>query len=169
MKLQTAPIGLLGAYGLKNNGANPPEFGDAVTPTVEVSDHYLATQGLVRASATFNLAIAGLNNSVNVSVTAQKAWRVLAAGISATINVADAALQFDYALFVNQPGLTPPVPFATGQMVGSTLNKNGAVYLGRPLFLPAGWAIVASIYARAAGPSVAVACVGSALVQEFDL
>lgn len=168
--LQKACIALAGALDLKVGGRNPDKFGDTVLPTVEVFDQYLAGEELQRAStAAFNLAIAATNAAANLSVPPGKAWRVLGAGLASNVNVADAALLFDCVISVNQPGLTPPVVIFAQTMNGSTLSRLGGLYFARPLFLPAGWALVFQIFARGAAPTVAISNVGSALVQEFDL
>lgn len=147
MQLQKGPIGLLGAFALKVLGRNPPQFGDSVTPTVEVMDQYLAS-GELDVQTTGNFDVAGTSNNAQLVVPTGKVWRVLCAGITVTTNAADIVDGYKVGIAVLPPAgsgsvvplayqYTPPAP------AGATLNgMRFGYYFPRPLFLPSGWGIL---------------------------
>ncbi|HET8777485.1 MAG TPA: hypothetical protein VFN76_07475 [Candidatus Limnocylindria bacterium] len=58
MRLQKAPLGLLGLLELKTQGENPNEFSDTVSPVIEASDFY-AAPALTIVEATGNVTNKG--------------------------------------------------------------------------------------------------------------
>lgn len=85
-KLQTAPLGLLGAFQLKTLGDNPTLFGDRLQPVIEAMGFY----GL--ASRSFQLATGNLTNpgdTLTLTVPARQIWRVLCVSGRAVIGALD--------------------------------------------------------------------------------
>lgn len=170
-RLQKAPFGILGAFDLKNMGENPAELSDTVVLVADVYDQYLAdgqqvlrTQGTIANPATFG--------NVVFTVPQGKVWRLLNASIAAVFDVADAALttHVDFRLASDPNNTTVTLLEPTGVMTrgGSTLRgaKIAKTY-SRPLFMPSGWTVNATVQLDAA-PAVSFVFDAAILVQEFD-
>lgn len=85
--LHKAPRGLLELFRLRTLGAQPPLFGEQVTPVCEVSELYAADLKAISGSAVTTGSIAGVGISDDLVLTAQ----VRAHGISARFVVGAAA------------------------------------------------------------------------------
>lgn len=169
MQLQKGPIGLLGAFALKVLGRNPTQFGDTITPTIDVFDHYLSSGELQRVGQTITIGIGALTANADQTVPNGKVWRVLGIGAAFVINAADAGLAFASHFSVKSPGGVTLTQIFSANSVGSSTGRTVGFYAGRPLTLPGGWAINFVHTASGAGPTVATAVASGVLVQEFDL
>lgn len=169
--LQKAPSGILGAFLLKVLGKNPNQFGDVVTPTVEVFDHYLLQQELKNdngvGAGTITLTAGAQVVRGFATVPNGKVWRVLASGVFCTVAAADVALGFNVGLYVRMPG-GAVTPFFTGQTNGAATSRTAGFYFPRPLTLPAGWAIAVDVFAPTAA-SQNMATTLQLTYHEFDL
>jgi hypothetical protein len=172
MQLQKGPVGLLGALALKVLGRNPPQFGDAVVPTVEVLDQYLA-QGELDVQATGNVDVVGTTNNAQILVPSGKCWRVLCVGFNVTTNAADIVDGYKVGFAILPPaGVGNLVPTAYKDVppapAGATLNGTRfGYYFPRPLFLPPAWGILFQIDTDRA-ITTQVRMQGFLLRQQFD-
>jgi hypothetical protein len=166
--LQKAPLGLLGALDLKTLGVNPDVFAGSVLPVVDAWEHYLADQLLVTtASSTIGIGTSGA--SVSPSVPVGYMWRLLAVGVSAVLNVADAAFTSSWgASIARSPDPTSAI-IANLQTLGlaGSLSRSGGFLVPHPLVLQSGWSVQLAV-ALSANATVAVPIVGRLLVQQFQ-
>lgn len=161
--LQKAPLSLLGALDLKTTGENPTEFGDVVTPTYAVDDHYLAP------NAQFVTVSGNLQNPADLltlSVPNGVAWRVRCVAGRAVIGSLDASgfyaflgmrLNSTQSLVVVQQGVVPQPAVATTLHPAVTTGL-----LARPLLLQSGGQLALYLEAAFNAPR---ACSLSALVD----
>lgn len=172
MQLQKGPVGLLGALALKVLGRNPPQFGDAVVPTVEVLDQYLA-QGELDTQTTGNIDVVGTSNNGALTVPSGKCWRVLCVGFNVTTNAADIVDGYRVGFAIQPPaGAASLVPTAYQNVppapAGATANGTRfGYYFPRPLFLPPAWGILFQIDTDRA-ITTQVRMNGFLLRQQFD-
>jgi hypothetical protein len=167
MDLQKGPLGILGWFALKVTGRNPPSFGDAVVPMVEVGDQYLATSELQVKNAVLATSLAAFNQQT-ISVPAGKVWRLIAASFNGALNAADAALISQMAIAVIAPGGASNCSLVTGPAYASTSIRQVAVLCRPPVFLPSGWSLNFNMFTSAAITVTSnIQC--NAFVQEFDL
>lgn len=169
MQLQKGPLGILGAFALKVLGRNPSQFGDSVTPIVDVYDQYLATSELISNVVGGNLNLAATNTRT-FTVPAGKAWRLMGCGIDMGFNGADIALKSIITVEVSSPnsGLPGTVLYSSGTDVGGAVARTGGVAFRPPIFLPSGWSINLK-FSCSAAPTVAVPLFSTALYQEIDI
>lgn len=169
MQLQKSPVGLLGAFALKVLGRNPPQFGEAVQPVVDVYDQYLS-QGELRGMVQSGATIVG--NPVvqqTLSVPRGKCWRVIGAGGFVSVNVADVALIYQGTIAIGDPTGSAEIPVFTYNLPQLGVNgRNFGCTFRPPLFIPSGWNVAVTAVASA-NPTVAGTFIASVLVQEFDL
>jgi hypothetical protein len=153
MRLQKAPSGLLGAFDLKVEGRNPDEFSDTVVPVVDVYDQYLALNSEVVPGSVL-ITNPATSNTVTHTVPQGQQWRLLAWGGDGVLAVADAALVIAWNTAVYGPGGIDTVMVQPhGNMTrGGDTNRAAAIGFvsPRPLLLPSGWAIAASVQLSAA-------------------
>lgn len=88
MRLQKAAAGLLSLMELKVDGGNPPEFGNTVTPIIDVAEFYTVPNQLV-VTATGNVTANG--DAVTYTVPAGYMLRVRQVGFQVTAGGAIAA------------------------------------------------------------------------------
>jgi len=168
MDLQKAPSGILGWFGLKVGGRNPPGFSDFITPVVEVGDHYLATSELQIQRQAMALALA-VGTSVDFTVPQGKVWRVIAAGSFGTNNAADAGLTSVDNIQLKSPLSTVfSVPVAVGAAQTGTVTRGVSVVFRPPLMLPSGW-IVSIGRSQSAAVTVTANVQVGLVYQEMDL
>jgi len=169
VKLDKAPLGVLSAFALKVLGRNPPEFADQLVGVVDLYDQYLLNQELQRVQTNMILVAATTSIAASLPVPAGRVWRVLAVGTSGNNNVADGALLYDLLVQVVPPTAAASVALGSFEINGSSTVKGGGFYLGRPLVIPAGWALSFFFTTRAAAPANNVNMTAQALVHEFDI
>jgi len=166
MQLQKSPIGILGAFALKVLGRNPQLFSEAVTPTVDVYDQYLATSELSVKATSANVNLATFNTSAFV-VPNGKCWRLMALGGSFGPNVADIAIHRRLTFSLTGPGNANAVNIGGGADDTGALASSYGFTLRPPIFLPPGWTVAVGLINSAAW-TVAVPFNAAILVQEFD-
>jgi len=171
VELQKGPLGLLGWFALKVTGHNPPLFGDAVVPVVEMGDNYLLTSELQikQPAAGVNTGTVASWSSV-FTVTSGKVWRVLGAGSYVALNAADVAIVIDGSVWMLSPNSGPvgiPLFGRNPPQVAQNLRTAGCTFRP-PLVVPSGWAVQLRWDASAA-LTVSVPWFPSVLVQEIDL
>jgi hypothetical protein len=89
MRLQKAASGLLSFFELKVDGGNPPNFGEAVTPTVDVMPFYAAANQIA-GTATGNVTVQG--DTLISNIPQGSAWRVRGVGFTILLAAATAGL-----------------------------------------------------------------------------
>lgn len=169
MDLQKGPSGILGWFALKVTGRNPPNFGDAVVPVVEVGDNYLASGELKINSNSTAPALTSSFSRV-FTVPQGKCWRVISAGGYIVMNVADVALIALGTVSFETPNAAPfdaPAFSFTTPQLGTGARVFGTSFRP-PVFLPSGISIVVGM-AYSAPITVAGAAFAAVFVQEFDL
>lgn len=169
MQLQKGPLGILGWFALKVTGRNPPAFGDAVVPVVEVGDNYLATSELQMQTSLIPSTLT-VSQTILFTVPAGKCWRLIGAGGYLTLNVADAGFVVVGSVGVRSPNSAPNDGYVFTQTTGQTAGNArvfGAAFRP-PIFLPSGWSVAISTVRSAA---VTVASFQYAVItyQEIDL
>lgn len=166
MRLQTAPIALLGALGLKVGGSNPAEFGEQLTPTFNGDDFY-GLNWLQQDLATGNLQNSG--DELTLTVPANQAWRVHVAGFRASLNAADKIAAF-LSFRLNASAVNVPFTADNGSILGIAAAFAGSWALGirlaPPVLLPPG-AIIAATLGTTIG-AAARSCSLSVLVEKFS-
>lgn len=169
MQLQKAPSGILGWFALKVGGFNPPAFGDAVQPVVEVGDHYLATSELQLQRTALATALTGFNPQ-DFTVPNGKVWRLLGASMYGALNAADVALASIITIGVKSPlstvfvvnlSTSPKDPGGMGTRAWATCFRP-------PLFLPSGWTVEVALTTSGAITITSNMQCGL-MYQEFDL
>lgn len=138
MKLQAAPIALLGLFGLKHEGQNPSEFNPVVTPVVNISDFYLLPGRTAALDTTTTVAAGTLQE---FGPPENEAWRVTAIGVQVVRLVADIAVLPRVALYVLRGGGPERVPIGTlnfGATVATALSQRAGILLPHPLYLVQG-------------------------------
>jgi len=104
VRLQKAPIGLLGAFDLKNQGQNPNEFSETVVPTFDASTLYLGRR-VEESSNTSTGEVAAA--SVQLDVDDKHLWLMRAASarfnFTALSNSADEQWRFTLQ-YINRLG-----------------------------------------------------------------
>lgn len=151
MRLQKSPLGLLGAYALKTDGRNPPEFGESVVPTTDVTDFYLQPQmELARDTATITGPAVGA--AAELTVGEGELWRIWGASLFFVLAAGDAALLSAPRLAILQP--TAPevlyLPLFTSTNVTGAHNRVFSSMLPRPLLMRAGLQLNAALTLSAA-------------------
>lgn len=167
MNLQKAPLGLLGWFALKVGGRNPPAFGDAVTPIVDVADNYLALSELGITSTTTAI---GLNNffTSTIAVPAGKCWRLFGLSIITSLNGADAAITASARFATIAPtGFGAVLPSVQAPAAIRT-ERYAAWYSNPPFFLPTGWKVQLNLDFSAALTN-SVSATALVLRQEIDV
>jgi hypothetical protein len=147
--LHKAPLGLLGAFALKVLGRNPDKFGEAVLPVVDVYDQYLDT---TEARVVGTMAIGTRTISGAHVLPSRYAYRVLAIGVSFSLDAADVALTATTITSMTSPAVAGTVTEPQGTMVvnGATgLFRSLGLWLPRPFFLMPGWQIIQRVYLSA--------------------
>lgn len=169
MNLQKAGLGILGAFGLKVTGQNPPLFGDAVLPVADVFDQYLATSELQLKLDQSNVNLATFNGS-SFTVPNGKVWRVIGAGWGGAVNAADVALKSIIDIGITSPNSAPAsVVIASGAPdPGGAVTRAFGANFRPPIFLPSGWTISLAFFTSAA-LTVTFARSAGVFYQEFDL
>lgn len=139
MRMQTSPLGLLGAFGLKVQGKAPDQFGESIAPSVEVIDFYaLASQSIKR---TAQITAAGaVTDTITHVVPNDTIWRVFAVASGVNLNAADLAKSVNFAQFWEQPDGTA-MPFFMGPGGGlATVADRWAPFVPGPIVtLGPGW------------------------------
>ena len=149
-KLQTAPIGLLGALNMKVGGENPDLFGGRVTPSVDVLDNYLLDKEAVQG-ASVALAIGATNGVVPLAAPAGFIWRVLATSAILVVNAADVAINANVSIEVLPAGSPAACQVSNQPFVGLQLTqRHHGWYADRALLLPPGWSMQARVNLTAA-------------------
>jgi hypothetical protein len=147
--LHKAPLGLIGAFALKVLGRNPTEFGDVVTPVVDVYDQYLE----VTESRVVGAMGIGVRTISGTHTPASRfSWRVLAIGVSLSLDAADVALTGTTITSMTSPAVAGTIVEPGGTLVvnGATgLFRSLGVWLPRPFFLSPGWSITQRVYLSA--------------------
>ena len=152
--------------GLKVTGKNPPEFGDSVTPTVDVADFY----GLTNLST--QIATGMLHNSgdtLTLTVPAGYVWRVHSLGLRmALIQAADDCVAF-LGVQLNASAVIAPL-LAGSIWSGLAHNDNlycVARYFDRPFLAPPGALLTGYLAANQGAGAVNSSL--TALVEAFQL
>lgn len=171
MRLQKAPAGLLGAFDLKVEGRNPPDFGEAIVGTVDVYDQYLAQNQKIDRQ-TLSIPNPSTQNAGIHTVPAGKCWRLLTVSYTGVLDAADAALTvFAQTRLASDPNnsvvalMEPNGRLATGGANARLVSL--AFTLPRPLFLPPGWSVV-TVLQLSAAPAVSFSYDSALTIQEFD-
>jgi len=171
MRLQKAPVGILGALNLKTEGQNPSEFSDTVLGVIDVTNFYLGLETKI-SRQTLTIANPGTFGSAAHTVPVGKVWRVFGGGFAGVLNAADAALttivdtRFSSDPVNSVVALMPP----TGVMQrGGAANRacKLAATFGQTLFLPSGWSVLMTVQLDAA-PAVDFVVDTALVLQEFD-
>lgn len=169
--LQKAPLGLLGAFSLKTLGHNPANFSDAVVPTLDVYDQYLA-EDIREIREELTIAIGTRTGSMSHTVPRGYAYRVLGMGCHFTLNVADIALTATVATSIQVPAAVAGIyvePGGTMIITGATgLVRELGLWLPRPLFMPPGFSISMRVY-LSANVTVATSLNSMLLAQRIEL
>lgn len=82
MKLFKASAGLLSFFEMKNEGQSPDQFGETVTPVIDIAEWYDPSIQTVLAKSG---NVVGINDQIAQVIPAGQAWRVR--GIGFTLNV----------------------------------------------------------------------------------
>lgn len=147
--LHKSPLGLLGAFALKVLGQNPDKFGQTVGPVVDVYDQYLEpTEARVAAS----MAIGTRTISGTHTLPNRFAYRVLAIGVSMSLDAADAAITGTTITSMTSPAVAGTIVEPGGTLVvnGATgLFRSLGIWLPRPFLLTPGWSITQRVYMSA--------------------
>ena len=167
MQLQKAPSGLLGWFALKVGGFNPPAFGDAVLPVVEVGDHYLATSELQVKTQILATALSTFNGS-DFTVPNGKCWRVLGASLFGSLNVADIALKSVMAVGIKSPISAPASCNLTSvESITGAATRAVSINFRPALFLPPGFVVSLGLVTNTA-ITVTSNLTAAVFIQEFD-
>lgn len=143
-KIGTSPRALLGVFGMKVGGENPPFFAETVVPTVDVYDQYLSDLAGI-APETVNPAAGVVTAEVfEGPIVAGITWRVFSLGVVTMLVVgADVGQDSNMSLWLvaldgNQ------VPIASLEYFVTQTERTIGVLFPRPLWLPPGWRVRAS-------------------------
>jgi hypothetical protein len=169
MQLQKGPQGILGWFALKVGGRNPPTFGDAVLPVVEVGDNYLGTSELQIQRVALASALAASNNQ-DFTVPAGKCWRLIGGSFFGSLNVADVALSSLISIGVKSPTSTvfSVLLSVSPKDPGGAIARGWAASFRPPIFLPSGWTVSLALTTSGAITVTSNYQVG-VLYQEMDL
>lgn len=169
MRLQKAPSGLLGAFKLKVDGANPSAFGDGIVPVVDVFDQYLADELTPYTTGPTAAGVGSNQFTQTFSPPAGKVWRLVAAGGYGIVGGADAAFVGAGIIILRSPSgpLTNPFLYAAPLPQLTTLARPFAQTFRAPIFVPPGWAVQTQVQ-WSANLTVGGFHTGTVLVQEFD-
>lgn len=156
MRLQKSPLGLLELFRLRDQGRNPPDFAEAVAPTVDVSEYYGADLlGVVSDTTAADAFPRTLTRVIDQPI------RVHAIGIVITIGAAAGTWCTWHVGFIrpdptsgNNPTLCPVGGDVFTPRIGATFVFGVKV---EPFVLPAGSSLQASATGDAAGADHVVA------------
>jgi hypothetical protein len=153
MELQKAPLGLLGWFSLKVLGRNPPQFGEAIQPVVDVGDSYLVQSEFSAETILGTFLLGNAQSSLMTFVVpASKLYRVWGVAADTTVGAGDAALNTAYAALLSVGG-NPAAPFmiAAGPMtLTGNLTRTGSLLFPRPMLLGPGTTITVFTQSSAA-------------------
>jgi hypothetical protein len=168
MQLQKAGKGILGAFGLKVTGNNPPLFGDAVVPVADVFDQYLADAELQVNNQVLATNLAAFNSST-FTVPNGKCWRLIGASLVGQLNAADAAITTQSTVNIQSPNSAPNgCRVATSTSYATPGPRIVAAAFRPPIFLPSGFKVVLELWGSAA-ITISSNLQATAFYQEFDL
>lgn len=161
------PRGLLGAFEMKTLGQAPPQFGDTVLPTTDVTELYIPQLKIVQKDITCTNPAVFAEDTWDVP--AGKVWRWWGVALTGTLAAADTALTVQTIFSVNDGSNQIALQAMAG--TGGTnpsLKRSGANWRPTPLFLPAGYGVYAGFFLSAA-PAVAFTMTFSVAYHEYEL
>lgn len=142
-RLQTAPLGLLGALGLKVGGENPDEFQKSLQPQLNALPFYLVGRTAIARGQTFNFAPDQTSEAFISPVLGGQMWRVLAVSAYPNVAAGDAAVDSQTSMFFEDQ-LGQRVTIANGSAVTASISSDArafGVLLPEPFLLPPSWRI----------------------------
>jgi hypothetical protein len=147
-RLQTAPLGLLGALEMKVGGDNPSEFGALLQPTFEGAAFYLS-KGMQIAQVATNHATIADGDLDTLPVPDGEAWWLWSVSGAIALAAGDSfddawqlyvGYQYPSAGGINLAiNIGPPAP--TGALTAGVSLRAGG-WCPRPILLPPGSALI---------------------------
>lgn len=150
--LHKSPSGLLELFRLRTLGANPPLFGEQVSPVVDVTEHYGAD---VMTSQFDQLNNVTLNGAGGTSVTRTQTALTRLYAMSAQVQMGAAGgTILLLSIGIRAPNASAPVVILADRVVGACppgRTFRVSIPLPRPLILPNGTVIVSFFESDAIG------------------
>jgi len=142
-RMNAAPRGFLSLFGLKNEGRNPGQMADMITPVAEITEQYIAEHLGVTAPTATTITTPTTSGVATFTPTQGFTYRILGVAGVVALAAGDIAIDsiIDLAIVGSAGNVLPLTPLET---TSSYIARQYGILLPFPLWIRQGFTITAT-------------------------